>query len=437
VLDTLLTSRGNQTVHGRWYFRLSAILFCLLLAASVAYSFPCARVKSRPDAWVTDKVDAFIRAAHAAYETDSAVPAYERVLDGITTTILQCNLHEDALFMNRYRIFVEYMEAVSLDRQPDHELGFLVPDKEYFAQTLQYVQIPEFLMDQRFLRSVSRYETLGRAKSLLQQLNLARAASEQLIFFSYKSRHLGTPDNDKSYGRLLIVVPGNADKGLPDKWVQFGVPDPGTRASVRNVSVVSTTVNADGTFNAYFKDFYRTYRRNGSIKINGRWELGEGDDNCVQCHKSGVLPIFPARGSVKPEEQQAVVAVNELFRTYGSPRFGKYLDERKFGPGLSSASIANRKQRFGAGFDGTVAGNAMTCAACHQHERLGALNWPMDRIVISSFIKGGQMPLGSSLKVAERRELSAKLVQEYFATDKDNPGILKSWLLARVWKEGQ
>ena len=104
------------------------------------------------------------------------------------------------------------------------------------------------------------------------------------------------------------------EKGLPDKWVQFGVPDPGTSAPVRNVSVVSTTVNADGTFNAYFKDFYRTYLRNGSIKINGRWELGEGDNNCVQCHKSGVLPIFPAHSSVKPEEQQAA------WQFHGDPR---------------------------------------------------------------------------------------------------------------------
>ena len=422
---------------GGWFFRLSTILFCLLPAANAAYGSPCARVKSQPDAWVTERVDAFIRAAHAAYESDKAVPAYERVLDGITTTIQQCKLHEDAIFINRYRVFVEYMEAVSLDRQPDHELGFLVPDKEYFAQTLQYVKIPDFLMDQGFLQSVSRSETLGRAKAFLQQLNFGRVASEKLIFFSFRSRHLGTPDNKKSRERLLIVVPGDVGKGLPDKWVQFGVSDPGTRARVRNVSVVSTTVNTDGTFNAYFKDFYRTYLRNGSIKINGRWELGEGDNNCVQCHKSGVLPIFPARGSVKPEEQQAVVAVNELFRTYGSPRFGKYLDERKLGPGLSSASIANRQKRFGAGFDRTVAGSAMICTACHQHDGLGALNWPMDRIVISSFVKGGQMPLGSSLKVVERRDLYAKLVQEYFAIDKDNPGILKSWLLARVPKEGQ
>ena len=146
-------------------------------------------------------------------------------------------------------------------------------------------------------------------------------------------------------------MPGNAEKGVPDKWVQFGVPDPGARARVRNVSVVSAMGAVVGTFNAYFKDFYRTYRRDGSITIKGRWELGEGDDNCAQCHKSGILPIFPVRGSVNPREQQALLAVNERFLTYGSPRFGSYLDQRKLGPGLSSASLDDRQQRFGPGFE--------------------------------------------------------------------------------------
>jgi hypothetical protein len=54
----------------------------------------------------------------------------------------------------------------------------------------------------------------------------------------------------------------------------------------------------------------------------------------------------------------------------------------------------------------------------------------MDRILISSFINGGRMPRGHQLKLSDRRSLYAGLVREYFATDKDNPGILKSWLLS-------
>jgi hypothetical protein len=409
--------------------RLGFIGFCLLLLTSNASASSCAGLKSQPGAWVAANVDALTRAARAAYESDKALPAYERLLDGIATKLQRCKLSQDKDFSNRYRAFVEYVETASLDRQPDHELGFNVTDQQYLAETGQYVKIPEFLMDQSFLRSVSRYETLPQAKSFLRRLNSERQASEQLIFFSYKSRHLGTPDNRKCYGRLLIVVPGNPRTGVPERWVQFGVPDPRARTRVRNVSVVAAMLGSNGTFNSYFKDFYRTYHIDGSISIDGRWELGEGNDNCASCHKSGILPIFPVAGSVNRDEQQSLVAVNQRFLTYGSPRFDKYLDATKFGPGLGSAAWNDRKQRFGAVFEGTSPARSMSCAGCHQPVGLGALNWPMDRIVISSFVKGGQMPWGYKLNVIDRRKLYGKLIQQYFGTDKDDPGILKSWLL--------
>jgi hypothetical protein len=412
--------------------RLSIVAFCLLLAGETAYASPCSLVKSRLDAWVTARVNALVLAAHAAYENDEAEDNYSRVLNGIAATLRQCKLTQDEGFVSRYREFVEYIEVASLDKQPDHELGFIVPDKQYFEETHDYVQIPEFLLNPGFLRSVSRYETLDRAKSFLRQLNSTREPSDQLIFFSYKSRHLGTPDNDDSFRRLLIVVPGNSSKGVPEKWVQFGITDPGQRTRVRNVSVVSAMVGQDGTSNIYFKDFFRTYRRDGSISIKGRWELGEGDDNCAQCHKSGILPIFPVAGSVSLGEQPVVEVVNQRFRTYGSPRFEQYLDERKLGPGLGSAKWQESSHRFGTGFDGTAVAHSMNCAACHNPERLGSLNWPMDRTIVSSFVKGGQMPLGLSLKAPERIELYRKLIQEYFAINDASPGILKSWLLGKL-----
>jgi hypothetical protein len=402
----------------------------ILIVWNTAFAVPCSRLKAEPEEWVAAKVDALVLAARAAYESKRAVSAYERVLDGINTSIRQCKLAEIPDFVTRHQVFLDYIEAASLDRKTDHELGLVVPDKQYFVETRKYVQIPEFLTDQTFLGALSRYETLERAKSFLRKLNSNRAPSDQLVFFSYKSRHLGTPDNDSSHRRLLIVVPGNTEQGVPEKWVQFGVPDPGARTQVRNISVVAAIAGPGGTFDAYFKDFYRTYRKGQPITINGRWELGEGDDNCVKCHKSGILPIFPVKGSVSMNEQQFVSDVNQRFLSYGAPRFGKYLDERKFGPGLSSATPVERRQRFGPNFGETVQGRAMTCASCHQREGLGALNWPMNRVIISSFVKGGAMPLGHKLKVAERRELYTKLVEEYFATDQDKPGILKAWLLS-------
>ena len=413
--------------------RISLTIFFLLLAGRTTYASTfCARLKLQPDAWVAARVNALVLAAHTLFNNDNASDAYKRTVNGIATTLRQCKLTEDQSFISHYREFIEYIEALSLDQQPDHELGFIVPDKQYFEETRQYVQIPEFLLDPNFLRAVSRYETLDQAKSYLRQLNSKRESNEQLIFFSYKSRHLGTPDNDDSYRRLLIVVPGNSQKGIPEKWVQFGITDPGARVHIRNVSVVSAMLNPDGTNNTYFKDFYRTYMRDGSIRIKGRWELGYGDDNCVLCHKSGILPIFPVDGSVSSGEQQEVAEVNQRFLSYGTPRFDKYLDASRFGPGLATASLADRGGRFGAGFDETVVAHAMNCAACHKPDRLGSLNWPMDKTIINSFITGGQMPRGYTLKDKERSALYEKLIQEYFATDNARPGILKSWLLGQL-----
>ena len=414
--------------------RLCALASSLLvLGGYVASASPstCARVKSRPEAWVAARVDALVVAAHAAYEDDEALPAYRKELGEIAGTIRRCQLSRDEGFASRYRELVEYVEAAALDLSPDHELGFAVPDRQYFAETRGLVQIPDFLTTRSFLRAASREATLARAKSYLRLLNEKRGPAEQLVFFSYKSRHLGTPDSDESYGRLLVVVPGNAEQGVPEKWVQFGVPDAG-HARVRNLSVVSAIARSDGTSSVYFKDYFRTYRRDGSIGIKGRWELGYGDDNCVQCHKSGILPIFPVAGSVSPDELPAVEAVNRRFRGYGPPRFDNYLDETKLGPGLGSATLADRQGRFGDDFVKSTVGRAMVCAVCHQRDDLGSLNWPMDEVLISSYVKGGMMPFGMPLDNAQRGELYEKLIQEYFAADDAHPGVLKSWLLGRL-----
>ncbi len=415
---------------GRRGFRVGACLFTFWLAASSVSALPCSQTNAQRDAWVTQKVDALIRAAHALYENDKAQKPYERVVGDIDATMKRCRMAEDGAFVARYPEFVGYLQALSISRLGDHELGFIVPDKVYFAETRTYTAIPEFLLTPQFLRAVSRFETLPQAKALLREMNAGRSAGEQLIFFSYESRHLGTPDNPDSFRRLLIVVPGSAAQRVPEKWVQFGVPDPRARVgTVRNLSVVAAVPGQDQTTNVYFKDYYRTYRRGGSITVNGRWELGEGDDNCAQCHKSGILPIFPVSGSVSRDEKPMVEVVNERFLQYVPARFDKYLDTTKFGPGLGSTMQNDLHSPAGAGK--TIAGNTTACAACHQPDRLGPLNWPMDRTLISSFVKGGQMPFGAKLQNLERAQLYRKLIQEYFSTDDTNPGTLKAWLLGK------
>jgi hypothetical protein len=414
-----------------WCILAVVLVFCFAPCvsgkATIAPPPLCDRIKAQKDTWVRGRVDALILAARAAYERDSAQGAYERQLDGTIATMRRCGLALEKDFVRSYSEFVDFVTTLSLAYRKGHELGFAVTDQVYFSETRQYTAIPDFLLSPAFLRAVSRNETLSQAKTMLRELNLARAADDKLLFFSYKSRHLGTPDNPDSFWRLLIVVPGNAAQNVPEKWVQFGVPDPNSRAPIRNVSVVSVVPAAEGATNVYFKDYFRTFRRNGSITIKGRWELGEGDDNCAMCHKSGVLPIFPVDGSVSREELDLVEIVNERFRKYSKPRFDKYLDASKLGPGLGSRGVSDL-----AGFPASKVGvDGVKCGSCHQPNGLGSLNWPFDRVLISSYVKSGQMPFGNNLQPTESKRLYKELIQEYFAVDEAKPGILKSWLMRR------
>ena len=250
-----------------------------------------------------------------------------------------------------------------------------------------------------------------------------RNEDEQLIFL-ITSRGTGHSRQRPQLRQIANRRSRQSKAGLPEKWVQpeFQI---GARAGARIGVAAVTSPDAHSIPTSKILSQLPAF----GLIPQGRWELDEGDDNCLQCHKSGILPIFPVAGSVKRAEQDALLAVNERFRGYGSPRFGRYLDTSKLGPGLSAASLEDRLERFGPDFGITPVAGAMVCSSCHKPERLGSLNWPMDKTLIESYVTGGQMPLGHELKASERRELYAKLIQEYFAIDKDKPGILKSWLL--------
>jgi hypothetical protein len=386
---------------------------------------PCPRTPEQSSAWINRAVDSLVRSAYAAFQDERAQDRHQRVVDGIAKEIQRCGLG-DADISKHYPEFVQYVKLLSRAGRDDHQLGFEVTDRQYFAETSRYTTIPEFLLTPDFLRLVSGYENLARAKSVLRDLNKSRAPNEQLLFFSYASRHLGTPDNPDSYRRLLIIVPGDSANGIPEKWVQFGIADPRRPRTVRNVSVVAVMLGKTDGANTYFKDYFRTYRRNGTITIKGRLEEDDSDDPCVTCHKSGVLPIFPVAGSVSREEQDVLERVNERFRGYGVARFGRYIDLAKFGPGLGSSPVYSQSMSLTDRF------KTRSCTSCHNANGLGTLNWPMDGTLINSFVTGGKMPLNAKLSSVQRNQLYRQLVGEYFAIEKTQPGILQSWLLGKM-----
>src|SRR5256714_205050 len=407
-----------------------AVTLCSAIwpATVTAQAAPCPRTPRQSTTWINRAVEDLVRSAYAAYRSESAKIQSREVVGALAHTFQRCRLAGNAELSPRYPEFFDYVKLLSIGGRDDHELGFEVTDKDYFAETSQYTTIPDFLLTPAFLRLVTRFENLPRAKSFLRDLNKGRTPGEQLLFFSYASRHLGTPDNPDSYRRLLIVVPGDRARGAPEKWVQFGIADPRKPRTVRNVSVVAVTRGANDETNVYFKDYYRTYRRNGSISIKGRWELGEGDDPCVTCHKSGVLPIFPVAGTVPGDEKEILEAVNARFRGYGTASFGRYIDRKKFGPGLgtSAATPDSRTPSLPTRF------KTQSCTACHNTNGLGDLNWPMDSTLIRSFVTGGKMPRNANLSPVARTQLYQQLVNEYFAVDETRPGILQAWLLGKM-----
>jgi hypothetical protein len=242
-----------------------------------------------------------------------------------------------------------YVNAISLRTTKRYLSGYRISDVSYHHKADLMTEVPAELQAPALLDNVTQFGGLARAKDYLMRLNGSKAEDQRLIFFSYKSQHLGTPDNDKAFGRLLVVVPGN-----PEKWVQYGVPE-FPRQAVKNVSVVAVDKRADGTRNVYFKDRALIRNPDGRLVPKGRFELGVGADACMDCHKGGVNPIFPAPGSVSAEELPLVDQVNQRFYGYLPPGFDGDYDPGWFGPGLgtsrqnASVGVLQQRIRQGAG----------------------------------------------------------------------------------------
>src|SRR5438132_658764 len=135
---------------------------------------PCPRTARQQDVWLLTRVNALVSAARSAYENDDRRERYEGVVASISGTLDRCRLTDDRDFVRRYPEFKEYLRLLSLALKDEHQLGFEVTDKQYFAETSQYTAIPDFLLTSRFLRAVSRAENLPQAKALLREMNMSR-----------------------------------------------------------------------------------------------------------------------------------------------------------------------------------------------------------------------------------------------------------------------
>jgi hypothetical protein len=412
------------------------LLTCVFMSPGLSSSAACPTSPREWGLWRTQVSTDLTRAMRETYRSGNLAKNVRPVVD---------EWHKCDVEMNRTTVAVQtclrnlstYVTALSLRTTKQYLSGYRIPDASYHQKADRMTEIPADLQAPALLDNVTKFGGLSRAKRYLDGLNQSRSEDQKLIFFSYTSQHLGTPDNDKAFGRLLVIVPGN-----PEKWVQYGVPA-FPRQPVKNVSVVAVEKRADGTQNVYFKDRALVRNSTGRLVPTGRFELGVGADACMDCHKGGVNPIFPAPGSVSADELPLIDKVNQRFRRYLPPSFDGDYDPGWFGPGVgtsrphTSLDVLRQRVRQALRKYGEPASIAhvdavvenVNCARCHQPRFLEPLNAPLNAKLLRSYVLGGKMPPRADLTFPERQALVDVIVDDYFSSGLPENGVLMDWLL--------
>lgn len=357
----------------------------------------------------------------------------------MSETIRKYKLNLNPLFKERFANFFKFVEVNKLRRLPGHSLGFTMPDQEYFEKTSELTDLPAALRTTEFLNLASREETLQQAKAYLDRLNDTLPTEKKLLYFSFRSRFLGTPDRRDVTGRLLVHVPAEnlGNNTLAERWIQFGISPKGdTRERVKNVSVIAVVKKDEKIYTPYFKDHFRIYNKNGSIDLRSRYEESNFFvEACYMCHKMGVAPFFPEQGSVPQEELARVEEANKRIRKYGTADYGDLLDLKSFGPGMGQAMKIEKEKLAEISTHAEKIAKAMNCAGCHSAKALGELRFPIHETMAGKWVKDGKMPPGQNLDDQELKKLHDLLVEEFFRTAKDRPGTLKSWMLSTYDEE--
>ena len=434
------------------FFTISmAMVFVSTLARAQSATFDLQTCPKNDVEWRSFQDSGAVKLVSAAANDDSTVSNIARK---ISATFNNCSSLNVELWNSRPDLLAslanlrKFTAARSVEGLDHFAMGFNVPDTQYFAETSVFTAVPSDLQTPEILSAFSDPKRIDEALRMLEDLNKTYAPDQQMIFFRYTSQHLTTPDASRVFGRVLVVVPGRPDSAgnKIDRWVQFGVPEAG-KGHTQNVSVVAIVTHSDKTTDVYFKDHFRMFDKN-AIYLKSRFEVNGTGDSCVACHKSGILPIFPKPGSLAAIDQPKLDSVNHLFRAYGPPSFGGYLNPADEGPGLGATddvTAALRTPAFlascttGLRFDNEadshskIASN-MSCAECHNSKKFGNLNYPLNTTEIDSYVRAGLMPPRSKLNANEKEGLLRCLKSEYLGPRSSQPALLLNWLRG-TWNE--
>ncbi|AIE85287.1 hypothetical protein [Fimbriimonas ginsengisoli] len=365
--------------------------------------------------------------------------------------------------LGNFARFVTAQHWMDLRDGADHQtnaLGMDVPDEEYWTDASRFLTFPELLKSQWLLKRMSNQATYKEAVDAIEAHNASLTPENRWIVFPFQAQFIRSVDRT-TFGRLLVLVPNEKlpDGRLMDRWILFAIATPDMRPTeIMSVSMISVVREANSpTSRIYFSDFLRQVNPStGDIELNSNALMKPNPSkNCYDCHKSGVLPIFPkmaykfdaAGNLVDDPERLATVPdrINRLILKYGKSDLG-HLDTDAYGPSLggntsrSDAFIANatKDRPFAATSYAKIKAN-MNCASCH--DGFAKINYLLavrsDRDVktfvgqskglVQSYVEMGFMPPNNTLTPSERHALWECVMKEYFDPERGE-GAFVDWL---------
>lgn len=322
-----------------------------------------------------------------------------------------------------------------------HGLGLTVSDKAFADQARESIRIPELLQSPKFLHCLTDPSGYAEAFHMIEEHNAGLAEEARWIALPFESRFIKSADQ-ATYGRLLVVVPGN-----PDMWVNFALALPGGDSkTVTSVSIVAASKGVTWT-----ADFTRESNESGFKVVPMAAHNPDPSDNCYDCHKSAAMPIHPDRvfgfdpkGTLVSMQSAVPELLNARIRSYGLPSTAMQ-DSGAYGPSAGSTGVTRSDEfvRDASEMDlsqESVARvrNAMKCGSCH--EDFARLNFPQPlttsrdvralkthRSLMQTYIEEGWMPPRNDLTTEERTALWRCLSKEYLDPGKMT-GAFVDWL---------
>lgn len=392
-------------------------------------------------------------------------PDYERLVDGKWTHVAHDDAYLNLLvvmkrstkigaFLHRchgpdtivgnLRQFVTSQDNANYARSLDNQFGHRITDQDYLRRSSVALDLPCLLKSQDFLKAISDPKSYSEALTMIGEHNAGKARGEcpaestQWTTLLYRSRFISTPDKAQTFGRLLVVAPGEDY----DRWVQFGIwtkEDLDSGADllpIRNVSVVAVARHPEQPGGAKFDaiaDFYRcennacgeTVKRtakapcpaaSSGIQLCSRLDVTGETDDCERCHKMTPNSIHPERvyefdssGKWVVLDDRAAAAAAERLNTRIATLYAR-LPLYELPPGDDAVAAWKSFGAIGLGADPTSykqsrrtsayvqacaaranvrlsessadkVGDAMNCSECHGAHKsdpsIGVLNYPL------------------------------------------------------------